>query len=278
MAREPIDVHVVADSTGTTGTRVANAAAQQYADYELRIIRHPHISTEEGAIIAIDGIELGDTRVVVFCTVMDDKLRAVVSRRCIERGIPHADLLEPAIDALRQATGADPDRVVRPVGVEGGYYDRIAAMEFALVNDDGSITHPLHRADIVLTGASRTGKTPLSIYLGYLGYRTANVPLVASIAPPPELFEVEKWKIIGLTIDPEVLQLIRQRRVRALGSPHRRDGYTDLGAIYEELETVKQLHRKLGCPVIDTTSLALEEAAGQVVELIRQRRAKILGG
>jgi len=52
-------------------------------------------------------------------------------------------------------------------------------MEFAVRHDDGQSTHGLVDADIVLIGVSRTGKTPLSMYLGYLGYKTANVPLVA---------------------------------------------------------------------------------------------------
>ena len=59
----------------------------------------------------------------------------------------------------------------------------------------------LDEADIVLVGVSRTSKTPLSIYLGYLGYKTANVPIVKGIDPPPELFEIDPAKIVGLTIE-----------------------------------------------------------------------------
>ena len=50
----------------------------------------------------------------------------------------------------------------------------------------------LDEADIVLVGVSRTSKTPLSMYLGYLGYKTANVPIVKGIEPPPELFEIDR--------------------------------------------------------------------------------------
>ena len=49
----------------------------------------------------------------------------------------------------------------------------------------------------MLVGVSRTSKTPLSIYLGYLGYKTANVPLVKGIEPPKELFNVEPAKSSG---------------------------------------------------------------------------------
>ena len=44
--------------------------------------------------------------------------------------------------------------------------------------DDGVGAGGLKDADIVLVGVSRSSKTPLSIYLGYLGYKTANVPIV----------------------------------------------------------------------------------------------------
>jgi regulator of PEP synthase PpsR (kinase-PPPase family) len=115
------------------------------------------------------------------------------------------------------------------------------------------------------------------MYLGYLGYRTANIPLVAGIPPPRELFAVDRWKIVGLTIDPVRLQAIRKKRVMALGSTSGSDGYTELVRIYEELDEVTEIQRRLGCPIIDTTELALEEAAGRVLELIERRRMAALG-
>ena len=64
----------------------------------------------------------------------------------------------------------------------------------------------------MLVGVSRTSKTPLSIYLGYLGQKAANVPIVKGIEPPPELFEIDPLKIVGLTIDAERLAEIRSTR------------------------------------------------------------------
>lgn len=276
MTPQPIEVHVVADSTGDTAARVARASAEQYADYDVRIVRHPRISSADGVAHVVGRLDTAG-RVAVFSTVVDETLRQEVARLCQERGIPHADLLEPALGALRQATGADPARVVRPVGVGADYFKRIHAMEFAIANDDGQLTNPLREADIVLIGVSRSGKTPLSMYLGYLGYRTANIPLVAGIKPPEELFGVDRWKIIGLTIDPQRLQTIRQKRVRAMGSRANRDGYTELVRIYDELDEVADWQRRLGCPMIDTTALALEEAAGRVIEILDRRREAALG-
>ena len=72
--------------------------------------------------------------------------------------------------------------------LDSTYFKRIAAIEFAVKYDDG-VGAGLHDADLVLVGVSRTSKTPLSMYLGYLGYKTANVPVVKGIEPPSALFD-----------------------------------------------------------------------------------------
>lgn len=278
----PIEIHVVADSTGDTAARVARAAQAQYHDHEVRIVRHPRISSPDALRSVIGRVRVdGDAggMVAVFSTLVDEELRVLLADLCAELRLPHADLLDSALTALQQATGEAPERVVRPVGIDEDYFKRIQAMEFAIANDDGNLTNRLDDADVVLVGVSRTGKTPLSMYLGYLGYKTANIPLVPGITPPPELFETARWKIVGLTIDPERLQSIRQRRVKAMGTGRggggraaAKDGYAELGRIYDELDEVGQIQRRLGCPLVDTTALALEEAAGRIIETIERRR------
>ena len=86
-------------------------------------------------------------------------------------------------------------------------------MEFAVKYDDG-VGAGLDEADIVLVGVSRTSKTPLSIYLGYLGHKVANVPVVKGIKPPKELFEINPAKIVGLNIHADRLADIRRARAR----------------------------------------------------------------
>lgn len=274
-----IDIHVVADSTGDTGTRVARATQAQFPGQAVRVVRHPRLHTPQGVDDVVAQLRADPAAAVVFCTVVDDALRTRVLDACAALDVPCADLLAPALDALTARTGAQPARVVQPVGLAADYFDRIHAMEFAVANDDGHLTDGLDEAQVVLVGASRTGKTPLSMYLGYLGYPTANIPLVPGVAPPRELFEAARWKVVGLTIDPERLLEIRQRRVHAMGiASHggtRLGGYADLARIHDELDEVARLQRRLGCPVLDTTTLALEEAAGRVVELVTARRRSL---
>lgn len=279
MSSDPIEIHVIADSTGDTAARVARATAAQFVSHPTRLIRHPRITTAGGLEAAFSRIEDGPgNRVAVFSTLVDDDLRELVVRRCQQLNVPHCDLLGPALEAFEAATGDRAERVAaRPVGVDIDYFKRIAAMEFAVKHDDGQLAAGLRQADIVLIGVSRTGKTPLSMYLGYLGYKTANIPLVRGIAPSPVLFEIDRWRIVALTIDPERLATIRDRRVRALGVRGGRDGYTELNRIYDEMEEAAGIHRRLGCPIIDTTSVALEEAAGRVIDLVDERKRSAIG-
>jgi regulator of PEP synthase PpsR (kinase-PPPase family) len=154
--------------------------------------------------------------------------------------------------------------------LDSTYFKRMAAIEFAVKFDDG-MGSGLREADIVLVGVSRTSKTPLSMYLGYLGYKTANVPIVKGIEPPAALFEIDPLKIVGLTIEAGRLAEIREQRARRLGGNNRR--YTQLVAIYDELEAAEAIHRRLGCPVIEISELSIEETAARVIRLIEQRRS-----
>jgi regulator of PEP synthase PpsR (kinase-PPPase family) len=110
------------------------------------------------------------------------------------------------------------------------------------------------------------------MYLGYLGYKTANVPVVKGIEPPAALFEIDPLKVVGLTIDAERLAEIRGQRARRLGGDNHR--YAKLVEIYDELEAAEALHRRLGCPVIEISDLSIEETAARVIRIVEQRRAE----
>jgi regulator of PEP synthase PpsR (kinase-PPPase family) len=154
--------------------------------------------------------------------------------------------------------------------LDSSYFKRIEAIEFAVQFDDGVGVHGLREADIVLIGVSRSSKTPLSMYLAYLGYKTANVPLVKEVDPPKELFEIDRARIVGLTIDARTLAEIRRERARHLRGAKSR--YAELNAIFEELEYAEAIHRRLGCPVIEVSNLAIEETARRIIRIVEERR------
>ncbi len=274
-----MEIHVIADSTGETAARLARAAQAQFPSHPFRIIRHPRVMTAATLFEVVEQVRgRVDRGCVVMSTLVNSVLRDLVDDACAEMGITHIDLLGPALQRLEHVTGSQAERVAMlPVGVEADYFSRIAAMEFAVRHDDGQHPEGLKDADIVLVAASRCGKTPLSMYLGYLGYKTANVPLVAGIRPPGELYAIDRWRIIGLTLDPQLLAEIRTRRVKGMGAHKRSDGYTELVKIYDEFDEIKAIQRGLGCPVLDSTRMALEESAARIIDIVDDR-ARANGG
>jgi regulator of PEP synthase PpsR (kinase-PPPase family) len=154
------------------------------------------------------------------------------------------------------------------------YFKRIEAIEFAVKYDDG-VGGGLDEADVVLVGVSRTSKTPLSIYLGYLGHKAANVPIVKGIELPAVLFEIDPAKVVGLTIEAERLSEIRSNRVATMGGPKKR--YAGLLDVYEELDEAAAIHRRLACPILDVSDLSVEETAMRVIKLVadRQRERRV---
>lgn len=276
MTKGDLEIHVLADSTGETAVRLARAARAQFPDAHFEIIRHPRLGRMEAMVKALTTLkERSDRPIAVFFTLVNAELRSLVINACEDLGLPYTDLMGDALGALERISGHTADEVpMRPVGVEADYFVRISAMEFAIRNDDGAMPAALRECDICLIGASRSGKTPLSIYLGYLGYKTVNVPLVPGIEPPQELFGIDRWRIVGLTIDAERLLQIRSRRVQGLGGFGTRDGYADLVKIYDELDEVGRIQRRLSAPIIDTTGLALEEAAARIIDIVDERARK----
>jgi regulator of PEP synthase PpsR (kinase-PPPase family) len=209
---------------------------------------------------------------VMVYTLVEPSLRDAMRRLCRRARVHYCDLLGHPIDSISRVAGvaARMEPGAR-APLDETYFRRIEAIEFAVRYDDG-VGGGLDEADIVLVGVSRTSKTPLSIFLGFLGHKAANVPIVTGVDPPPALFEIDRAKIVGLTIDPERLAEIREERVRSMGAPRKR--YADLEAVFEELDAASRVHRRLRCPVIDVSELSVEETAMRIIRLVAQRERR----
>jgi [pyruvate, water dikinase]-phosphate phosphotransferase / [pyruvate, water dikinase] kinase len=270
-ATVPVELHVVSDATGETAARLVQALEAQFPEQEFVEIRHPRVESEDDLQLAVNRMR-GRPAVVVY-TLVQPELRESMRALCRRARLHYCDLLGHPIEAVARVSGATAKMTPgsRPP-LNSQYFKRMEAIEFAVRYDDG-VGRGLHEADVVLVGVSRTSKTPLSIYLGYLGYKAANVPVVKSIEPPKELFEVDPRKIVGLTIDPDRLADIRRARVRTMGGGARNRQYAELTEIYEELDQAAKLHRRLGCPVIDISELSIEETAHRVLRVLEERKS-----
>jgi regulator of PEP synthase PpsR (kinase-PPPase family) len=270
MTNQPVELHVISDSTGETAVRLVHALEAQFPEQEFEEIRHPRVETVDDLRFVVDRAK-GRPAVIVY-TLVEPELRDAARALCRRYKLHYCDLLGHPIEAVARVTGVAAKMTPGArAPLDSSYFKRMAAIEFAVKYDDG-VGAGLHEADIVLVGVSRTSKTPLSMYLGYLGYKTANVPLVKGIDLPAALFEIDQTKIVGLTIDAERLQEIRKQRARRLGGNQR--AYAELVEIYGELEEAETIHRRLGCPVIEISDLSIEETAARVIRLVERRRAE----
>jgi regulator of PEP synthase PpsR (kinase-PPPase family) len=268
VTAEPVELHIVSDSTGETAVRLVHALEAQFPDQPFEEIRHPRVESVED-LEHVTRRARGRPAVVVY-TIVAPEMRDAMRTLCRRARVHYCDLLGQPIDAVARVSGVAAKMTpgVR-APLDAGYFKRIEAIEFAVKFDDG-MGGGLDEADIVLVGVSRTSKTPLSIYLGYMGHKTANVPIVRGIEPPPELFTIDQARIVGLTIDAERLADIRRVRLRTMRAPKR--SYAGLVEIYEELDQAAAVHRRLGCPVLDVSDLSIEETAHRVIRTVEHRR------
>jgi len=266
--KSPVELHIISDATGETATRLVAALEAQFPDQPFEEVRHPRVETVDDLQLAVSRAA-GRPAVVVY-TIVQPELREAMRVLCRDAGVHACDILGPPLTTIAEVSGraAQMKPGARPP-LDSAYFKRMAAIEFAVKYDDG-VGDGLRDADIVLVGVSRTSKTPLSMYLGYLGYKTANVPIVKGIEPPAELFRVDPGKIVGLTIDAGRLAEIRRERARLMRSG--RQSYAAIVEIYEELDVAADVHRRLGCPVIDITELSVEETAVRIIRQVEHRR------
>jgi hypothetical protein len=260
-----IEIFLLSDGTGETGTHAVRAAATQFQRrFRLRTFAETRHESQVRRIME----RAKEAGALVVFTLVNDPLKEAVRARAMEMGVPAVDLLGPLINAMSHHYALSPQHLVGVLhGFGDEYFRRVEAVEFAVRHDDGANLHTLHQADIVLAGVSRTSKTPLSMYLAQRGYRTGNVPIVPGIDPPRELLEMDPRKVIGLIIEPSPLLEIRKARIRQLGaSPY--TTYADAEAVIEELQRARRLFAKQQWRSVNTTGKAIEENAGRILELM----------
>lgn len=261
---EPV-IFVVSDSLGETAELVARAAGSQFDGGHVDIRRVPYVA-EVADIEAIFSEAVKYNSVITY-TVVIRELREAIKRLSQRYQVPCVDLLGPTLDAVTLVTGLQPKMETGLLRkLDDDYFRKVEAIEFAVKYDDGKDARGLTKADIVLIGVSRTSKTPVCMYLGHKKIKAANMPLVPEVAAPQELFEISPRKIIGLTIKSQLLNEIRNERLKALGLSAGAD-YANPNRIIQELEYAEGLFKRIGCAVIDVTNRAVEETASKVLEI-----------
>jgi regulator of PEP synthase PpsR (kinase-PPPase family) len=264
-------LHLVSDATGETLITVARAAAAQYASVAPIEHIYPLVRTDKQLERVIAEIEAAPG--IVLYTMLDNAIAKRLEEKCREFSLPCLSILDPVLAMFQSYLGAESTRRVGAQHtLNAEYFKRIDALNYTMLHDDGQHTDDLEHAEVVLTGVSRTSKTPTSIYLANRGVKTANVPLVPNMPVPPQLERLTKPLVVGLTASPERIVQIRQNRLLGLNAHRDDDLYVDRQAVAEEIAFSRKLCARHNWPIIDVTRRSIEETAAAVLSLLAERR------
>jgi regulator of PEP synthase PpsR (kinase-PPPase family) len=265
-------VYVVSDATGATARRVVEAALAQFSGAHVSVEQVPGVvEVREIKRLVKQAARRGGT---IVHTLAVPELRQVMLTEGRRRHVVTIDLMGPLVGRLSETLELSP--LAKPGllrQLDRSYFERIGAIDFAVRHDDGRNPDDLPDAELVLVGVSRTSKTPISIYLAYRGWRVANVPIVASLEPPPALFRVERRRIIALAIQPNRLIKLRRARARRMIRGISLD-YASREHIEKDLDWAELILRRERWTAVDVTNRSIEECAAEIIDLQRERLRK----
>lgn len=259
-------VFVVSDSTGITAETFSHSVLSQFHQFEFQAVRVPFIDTIEKAQDVAGRInrcfEESGEKPLVFSTLVDPKMAKIIAATdCF-----FMDLFGGFVRHIERALGVKSDRSVgrsHSNVMSKQYSNRIEAINFSLAYDDGQLVNGLERADVILVGVSRCGKTPTSLYLAMqYGVKAANYPLIPDDferGALPASLAMHRKKLFGLSIHPERLSEVRNER-----RPN--STYASLKQCINEVSEAERLMRLEGISWLSTTTRSIEEISTKILD------------
>lgn len=261
LSKRSVHVFIISDGTGLTAERVITAVLLQFKQIKPIFKRFPYIKTGEQIENILTKAE--NLQAIVIYSLVEKELRTWMNAEKRKRDIHIIDLLGPLLKLMGRHWGMMP--LFRPGLLKGLGEESIRlaeSIDFTLSHDDGQGLDTLGKADLIILGVSRTSKTPTSLFLSCNnGLKVANIPIISNVQPPKKVFTLKRRKI-GLTIAPQRLAFIRQKRLKYAGASE----YTDIRHIRNELEFSHSVFRRMQrIQVIDVTNSSIEEIANKIV-------------
>ena len=264
-----ISIFVVSGGKGVTGHTIVQTLIIQYPENKLNVKIIPDVRTEEKILQVIKRVK--KVNGILTHTMVNSGIRAFLIEECKKQQVKQADLMGGLANIIENDFGLES---VNTPGlyhkINAQYYKRIEAMDYTLHHDDGLNAQNLSKADIVVTGVSRCGKTPLSVYMSMFGWKVANVPLIKDIDPPKELFEIDKNRVFGLNINLNHLVIQRQKRWKGISNLSNMN-YVDSKMVGQELQYAKFLFKRGEFTQINISNKAIESTANEIIGLIIDR-------
>jgi hypothetical protein len=265
----------ISDGTGITAETLGQSLLAQFENITFHKLTRPYVDSVQKAAAIVHQInhaaELDGARPIIFDTIVNQEIRDVLAK---SNGFM-IDIFSTFLAPLEHELTAHSSYSVgksHSIAHSTNYMERIEAVNFALDNDDGARTHYYDKADLILVGVSRCGKTPTCLYMAMqYGIRAANYPLTEEDMERlqlPAALKAYKDKLFGLTIDPDRLAAIRHER-----RPNSR--YASFAQCEFEVREVEQLFRRENIAFINSTHFSVEEISAKIlVEKGVERRLK----
>jgi len=260
-------VYYVSDRTAITAEAFGKSLISQFDAVEFVESTHRFIDNSDKAQELADELtalaQSENNLPIVFSTLIKSSLRDIIkSASCHYYDL--FSLLMPELERVFKMSPTMSMGLAHGNAQDAGYEQRMDAVNFALVHDDGIGIDHYDKADIILAGVSRTGKTPTCVYLAmHYGIYAANYPLTEEILSSENLpMELTRYqsRVFALTIQPERLQKIRASRL-----PN--SNYSSLSQCQTEVRQAEAMFRRLKIPVMDVTQSSVEEIATTVLSL-----------
>lgn len=265
----PAPIYVVSGGRGIAGNNLVQSLLIQYPDNDISVIIIPQVDNEDQIFDTI--MKAKTDGGLIAHTMVDPGLRKKINELCAEFGVRVVDLMGNLADYLDENLDVEPLQhpgLYRELNHQ--YFDRIESIEFTLSHDDGMSPQRLREAEIILTGVSRAGKTPLSVYLAMYGWKVANVPLVSEVQPPKELFEVDPKRVFGLHIGAGQLIAHRTKRLNSWNN-HKNESYIDQRSVREEIRKAIFVFDRGGFSVINVSNKPIESTANEILNIMSKR-------
>ena len=259
-------IYVFSGGKGLPANSIVQSVLAQFPENNIPVKIIPDIMDRKSLEKGI--LEVSSNGGIIVHSMVEREIRDLLITRCKEVGIREFDLMGKIITYLSRSLKQEPMNepgLFRKMNLE--YFDRIEAIEYTIASDDGLNPTSIHDADIVLTGISRTGKTPASMYLAMLGWKVANIPLVQGVKPPEDIFLVDPSRVFGLDISTSRLISHRKKRLLDFGIDDSTE-YTEPRAIRGELDYAHSIFRRGGFTVINVTNKPIESVANEIIEVL----------
>lgn len=263
----------ISDGTAITSEVFGHALLSLFP-MEFEHITVPFVETEQHAKLVVEQIrrafEQSNERPLVFFTTVNVDIGRIISSSV---GINY-NFLDQFVAPLEKVIGvpSKPEKHRTHSMHEKTYDIRIEAVNYALANDDGSNIKDYQEADIILVGVSRSGKTPVSLYLALqYGIKAANYPFteedMGDILKLPPILRRFQSKLFGLTISANRLHAIRSERKA-------NSRYASMPQCRMELREVENLYRKEKIPCLNSTKYSVEEISAKILAQTGLKRRK----